>query len=548
MRQSRVFAVSFLGVLIAAIGATPGGCGHTVYDVDMTVEGNEVTRTISIGHTDGNRRGIFTVAVQDLDPNSAAAQAKTSHAPASDNHDNATSHATDSSQTRAATKPSERDTIAAIYKVDPNIAQPWKRTFSGRTPNDVGGAGEVGFYQSDMGGAWIYIERFRGDADPAGTLQERLKSARTLASIVAGWARARLGGRKGFDKLGDYLDGDFPKDLQNLSLLTWTFGAVREMSTGQARSPSTQPMERPTKVEELVATLGMSSGQIDVAAMMAQYLIERRYIAIEDAPAAMRALSASSTDDQNAAIKRLWRSFLTQKLNLSDTDLINHLASMFDRSEEVGQSFMKYVEDHEAYREHVRRPADPNHSADRAASNPIDGDATPSGFVNLLIAKSFTPPGLNVLVLVMKDELRLALALPEAPVFTNGLWDANEGKVSWNTRIDGPLPDPLPSICFAVWARPDEHSQKTRLGGVVLTGESLVKYCLWYAGLTGEEKQQWDAFMAAMKPDTATTQIAAMQAQWATQPATSQPAATNPAAQDKAYINTGLEIIGGAIK
>ena len=130
--------------------------------------------------------------------------------------------------------------------------------------------------------AWVYLERFRGDPDPASALQERLDAADTLASIVAGWARARLGDRRGFDRLGTYLDGDFHRDLKDLSLFTWTTGPARDMRTLQ---PPSAP--GPSAENELAS---LSSAQLDIVAVALQYLVERKYVDLQDVPIVMRIL------------------------------------------------------------------------------------------------------------------------------------------------------------------------------------------------------------------------------------------------------------------
>jgi len=55
-------------------------------------------------------------------------------------------------------------------------------------------------------------------------------------------------------------------------------------------------------------------------------------------------------------------------------------------------------------------------------------------------------------------------------------------------------------MCYATWATPDADFQQAHLGRTVLSGSGLIEYVTWYRALSAEEKAEWDAFVAALKP------------------------------------------------
>ena len=278
--------------LAIATTVLAGGCQHTVYEVDMAVEGSEITRSINVyieSHDTASspfEPGERSTTMPATQPASRRAPQEAPRAPFSP-------------APEETGDPTDLARIAALYKVDPKAPHPWKRTFTRRTPNDVGGAGQVAHFETGMGSTWVYVERFRGHPDPASALQARLKAAETLAGVIAGWARARLGDRKGFDKLGAYLDGDFRKELRNLSLLTWVFGAVRGMETPQhtGTPEESSPPDRNTFLSlsspQVDVTALLASPHVDVTALILQYLVERKYVELEDAPVIKRMFNVS---------------------------------------------------------------------------------------------------------------------------------------------------------------------------------------------------------------------------------------------------------------
>jgi hypothetical protein len=100
------------------------------------------------------------------------------------------------------------------------------------------------------------------------------------------------------------------------------------------------------------------------------------------------------------------------------------------------------------------------------------------------------------------DHLTVQLSLPAPPVQSNGRWDYALKQVVWQSDImDRTNMTHLPFTCYASWAQADEEFQKAHLGKVALTGNELSEYCLWRSGQDAQHGDEWDAFLAGLKPD-----------------------------------------------
>ena len=93
--------------------------------------------------------------------------------------------------------------------------------FTNELPDDVGGAGAYTNLTTSLGAAGFYVERFRGNDDLAGMTEQRFKAADRLADLFVGWSRMELGRERGYDKLRQFLDVDFRRDLKNLGEYGW---------------------------------------------------------------------------------------------------------------------------------------------------------------------------------------------------------------------------------------------------------------------------------------------------------------------------------------
>src|SRR5882762_8386146 len=142
--------------------------------------------------------------------------------------------------------------------------------FGTAMPVDVGGAGSYTNQATSLGSAGFYVERFRGNDDLVGMMEERFKAGDQLTDLLLGWSKAELGGEAHYPELRRFLDVDFRHDLKNLGFYAfaiWQTDATRgqAMTTGEAEKAS----------EKSVA---------EAAARCVQYLMERGYLKTGDLP------------------------------------------------------------------------------------------------------------------------------------------------------------------------------------------------------------------------------------------------------------------------
>jgi hypothetical protein len=104
-----------------------------------------------------------------------------------------------------------------------------------------------------------------------------------------------------------------------------------------------------------------------------------------------------------------------------------------------------------------------------------------------------------ILLLACPDRLEVRLACGTKPFATNGQWDAQTGGVTWEYELA--TNRSLPALSYAAWSQPDAESQTARFGRVILTGQELGEYVMWYRGLSPAEAATWDALLAKCEPN-----------------------------------------------
>jgi hypothetical protein len=91
---------------------------------------------------------------------------------------------------RAAVSDDDVKHLSEEYHVRPPASarsHVFRGRFSGRMPNDVGGHGSFARWDTPLGSAAVYIERFRGKDDAAGELIRRQAAADSLVGLLIGW-------------------------------------------------------------------------------------------------------------------------------------------------------------------------------------------------------------------------------------------------------------------------------------------------------------------------------------------------------------------------
>jgi hypothetical protein len=442
----------FLPALLVFSGLS---CDHNEYRIEMTPAGDALERTLTV---DRFQIGNIQPVPERPGPGMQTRPAVEANAPA-----------------YIDVPPEELEALTKIYKTSTPGANPKVHRFVGRfkdkTPNDVGGAGRYACYETGMGTAFAYVERFRGNDSPADEFQAMYKSADKTMDLIVGWAKSRWGDRKDFPALRRFLDEDVRKDIKNIATYAWMVGFATRSTPGEHGAAASVELKK------------------EIAARASQYLLERGYVGSEDVPKLFRIFMDGDNKTKLAAAGELLRKMLTTKAQITDKGLVDDLLGLIDKPDE---SFQKYVRGTEEFKKlqadwEQKKKTDPN--APEPTVSDLGGSLEDVFHLDLDWTDS-------------DDSLGITLASGTSPLATNGLWDANTGRIVWELRVKtrrdaahGP-----PTICYAVWVKPDEKFQKEHLGKVALTGADLLDYCLWFSSLNLDEADSWNTVLRNLRP------------------------------------------------
>jgi hypothetical protein len=352
--------------------------------------------------------------------------------------------------------------IGALYPKRLTPADARKHTFAGsfgeKLPADVGGSGHFLRFDSPLGSTNAYCERFRGEDDLVQSREERYRLIDEAVALAIGWLEQELGREQGFDKLRAFLDGQLRRDLRVISDYAWTAAqSIHSIDRGRGAGP-------------------------EFIARASQYLVERGYFPARDLPGLVRLWN-----DQDKALVWL-REFVAGKTGLA-RDKPPKSLDFFASSARAESSLDRFFVKTPQYKKLVEQwERDQKTKPDLARPKPA-----------AVFEEWWDRVCRHVGLLHIADKVEVRLHCPSRPHETNGQWDDKSQRVTWRSDIREGFW--LPTLCFAAWSEPKEAAQREHFGGVVLTGESLRDYVVWYAGLTRQEADQWDQFVKSLRPD-----------------------------------------------
>ena len=330
--------------------------------------------------------------------------------------------------------------------------------FEGNTPEDVGGAGSLTRFTCPLGETTIYVEQFRGDDDLYGQLAKRQQAVDELVEIVVGWLQQELGDSPEFPRLKQFCSEELRRDLINALLCAWRMG------DGAAAEGEAFEEEFPLR--------------------MLLYFSRRGYIRPKEVPQLQRAV----TDPQPEYAARLAQRVIARKIGVPDDQPVPPSLAFLADLERLESSWNKYLGATDMYRRRLAQWKQQNPNAtEEQTLKPLDA-----------LGQMVLEDVLGLQLGVPSDELSVRLDSGREPVATNGKWDAAAGKVTWSEKLTAGRP--LPVLLYAVWAKPLAEAQTTRFGKVILDGDNLLDYVLWYDGLTPQERETWDAFVEGCRP------------------------------------------------
>ena len=437
-------------VLLLLVGLLTGGCPRTNYLVDLTPRGTEV-----------ERRLVFYQAGEEepLDTTNYAAP------PA--------------------------DKLAAVARAHPagrvatnTLPYTVQGRFGARLPADLGGGGGYTNILTDLGGAGFYLERFQGNDDVSGRIAQIQKAADEWVDLLLGWSRQELRDARGYRQWRRFLDGDFRRDFRNLCLHWWLVEAdlVR-------RSPTPE----------------------EAGVRFLQYLTERGYANLTELPQLFALVTAN--DDGRTQLAWLQRQVASRMGVAANQPIPVELEFLADPVR-MAASWDRYLQTTERYRALARHWEREKmaHEIDtlrhrwavwQGRTNTPPVPAAPGrpdpGAVTEAVAKQL----LTYPLFGTDDRIVVRLALPGAPIRSNGKWDAATGRLVWESaRTADPDSPRWPGFGYAQWSVPDVAAQTRPFGRVVLKGDALSQYCLWRAALRPGPAREWGNFLQTLQPGT----------------------------------------------
>lgn len=357
-----------------------------------------------------------------------------------------------------AATPEELKSLATAYSADlpgnPKV-QEFENSFAGRLPDDIGGHGTYTRWETPLGSAALYVERFRGGDDIAAEWERRKVAVDRVTEHLIGWLGQEFQNDPGWPSLKTFLNTHVRRDVLNLALYLWTAG----LSQQDDRNP-----------EFIVRVM--------------QYLVERGYFSYEEVPALMRAASDSRRDDGKRMLEVIRQKIVAR----SDDDLFAESLKFLATPESLEHSLDKYLETTAEFQQLL------DEWQKQLRVEPTLARPDPFDVLGL-----YSEDLLTGALLAGGDQLTLSLNTGREPVATNGDWSGEDTRVSWPKQFL-PRPGQPPQLSYATWDQPDAAAQQSHFGKVVLQGKSLVDYCLWYHGLTEAERTEWDAFVETLSP------------------------------------------------
>ena len=415
-----------LPLALAAMALVVTGCPHNQYIVQLKPQGNHIERTLIFYREDGVNTNTGTPNYQ---PDAA-----------------------------------ELAAITTLYQAQ-GLTNDGGRyiargEFTNELPTDVGGAGAYTNLTTSLGEAGFYVERFRGNDDLAGMTEQRFKAADRLADLFIGWSRMELGRERGYDKLRQFLDVDFRRDLKNLSAYWWE----GQLASGYKTNAD----------EEFIVRFG-------------QYLFERGYFKIGEIPGLLR--NVTGGDDSQALLRPIQR-LVARKMGVPEAEPVPASLAFLADETTMNKSFDKYLAGTAQYRAKLKQwKTEKKLKPD--LKQPKPSEVMDNAGAGLIEFGLFGQP----------DHLAVRLSLPAAPVYSNGRWDEAVKQVVWETDIeDRTNASHFPFSCYASWAQADQAYQTEHFGKVVLAGDELTQYCLWRSGQDKQRGDEWDAFLAGLQP------------------------------------------------
>lgn len=420
-------------LVLALVGLTAGGCTRDVYELKLEPGAKGLTRTLTVWNEP------FTPTPNT--PNNRL-------------------------------KPEKLKPLGELYPerttTDADIRQTFRGTFTEKMPADIGGSGTYESYDSPLGSAHWYVERFRGSDDFDAQLYDRRAAADRLADLVVGWFDLQLKDSPHKDAVHRTLHQDFRQDLRNVT-------AFFLVSPSKTEAPPPADIGPPGN-ETLKAP------EAHPLLRVGQYLIERGYFT----PGELTALIAKEPG-REAEVLRFARRKLGRNLKLTEAEA-DKAFEFLTPSESTATSWRDYLRTTPEYTRLLN-----GWKKSKKPTEPEQPD--PLKVIEQLVMPTLIDPAL----LPTGDDVRVELKLPAMPYLTNGEYDKDDDTVRWRGTLNG-AGFGLPLLCTAAWSVPHEKFQVAHLGNVKLKGDKLAQFAALYHSLPKRLQAEYAEHLASLKP------------------------------------------------
>ena len=428
--RSGCAALLFIALLV--------GCKSTHFELELRPEGDELYRKVTMWSEDGDaqEKHLAEFALEDL------------------------------------------QRIADIYGTDvPDelvARHVFERNFTGKTPNDLGGAGWYLHGETSMGALFAYSERF-GEDEIADDLRAREWAANSAMDVLIAWMDSEIGDKPNYPEFRHFVDNVVREDLWNLVLYSWGY----DLFAGTSQAPG-QVLDEDTLL-------------LDMSVRSVAYLADHGYFDPLQIPEFVLAeMHAEERDDLTPLFTMIARGIATKMGVSGDEALPAPLAALAADANRLSESFQEF----ETTNDDLRQAVD-----EWIQSGQLDDDFEygDDEVMLELLTGAFVPQfdifGRG------GDQLTATLRIDAEPLATNGLWDPEVG-VTWagTIRGRGKTGENLPNIFYATWSESNEAFQNEHFGQLLVDGEALAEYWYWHAGLEKNKSKQWDAFISTLKP------------------------------------------------
>jgi hypothetical protein len=359
-------------------------------------------------------------------------------------------------------------------------------TFGTNMPADSHNSGVYLYCDSPLGSSAVYTERFGGRHDLAAMLRGQEEAFNLLWDIVLLQLDALAGDAADYTALRSFLDTTMRADMWDLLL---------EMTVSDLGKDSMSNLSWQEDIPD-------DSTEMFMRAL--HFLHARGYLEMQE----MLAIVAGEFDDDTwvFAVKTVGTA-IGRRMAMADGAMPAAFETLMDYPEgQFGEVVERVIEGDERI---AARLAEFRESLDGMSA------AEASSSVDELVKQTFLFD--FDLLDIGGDARDVTLYIDVEPYMTNGAWyeasepveSDNEDIVTGNSMSYVEWQYPLASIAprgdlaqvvFAFWAKPAEEFQLEHFGIPVLSDKSLANQCRWRQLLGPALRDEWDAFVAGLRP------------------------------------------------